>query len=277
MSGSLPEIFVISLEGAVERRRLITEQLSRLGMDFRFFDAVNGRQLTPEQQNAYAGRRRRLLFGRDLTPGEIGCLLSHRGVYLRIAEENIPAALVLEDDAVLSGDLPGVLRALMQRPVEWDVIRFLSFGKTLGQSRVIGPLWGKYSLGRPRGMPGGAYGYLLSLRAAKALARNMRKNWVPADTLQGEIWRTGLLRSFNVLPSPVDYDDVIESTIGDTRFDKTRSLKGWERRIYPATRLGRKLYEMGMKHAVRGLTWPLDRKLARLLQERKAAGGKNGE
>lgn len=105
--------FVISLERAQRRREHMAGQLGRLQMDFEMFDAVDGSALSEEQVRAvYDEERARQTFWGLLNRGEIGCALSHIGVWKRIVAERIPHALVLEDDALLEAATPQILEAL---------------------------------------------------------------------------------------------------------------------------------------------------------------------
>ena len=40
-------------------------------------------------------------FGRELTPGELGCSLSHIRLWEKMVKENIPEVLILEDDLLI--------------------------------------------------------------------------------------------------------------------------------------------------------------------------------
>lgn len=105
--------FVISLERAQQRREHITRHLGRLQMEFEFFDAVDGRALGEEQVRAvYDEEAARKTFWGPLNRGEIGCALSHIGVWRIIVEQQLSHALVLEDDAVLDAATPDILEAL---------------------------------------------------------------------------------------------------------------------------------------------------------------------
>jgi glycosyl transferase family 25 len=242
MGSKQPAIFVISLPRSGERRRIMTARLLQLGLSFTFFDAVDGSTLDPDTLPDYDGRRRRLFFGRDLTKGELGCTLSHRAVLQKIVDENIPAALILEDDARVKDDLPAVLAALMQKG-GWDMVRFLGRPKTLRDMAGIGPLCDPYVLTRAFGTPGGAYAYLVTKDAAARLLPFMRRNWQPNDMILGQTWRTGL-NAVSVRPAAIWADDDIESTIGDERFRKSKdSLRGWERIVHPFARAGFKVWE----------------------------------
>lgn len=100
MTEDFPAIFVINLAQDEKRRTALRERLERLGRPYRFVAAVNGLALDPAKTPNYDARRRKRYFGRDLTAGEVGCLMSHRKVCEIIEQENLPVALVLEDGAV---------------------------------------------------------------------------------------------------------------------------------------------------------------------------------
>ena len=94
-------IFVISLQTSVDRRRRILDRLAELGLTAEIFWGIDGRKLPPSERR-YAGRLRRLLYGKDLTDGEIGCAQSHFAVCAEIAARGLECAMVLEDDAILA-------------------------------------------------------------------------------------------------------------------------------------------------------------------------------
>lgn len=96
-------IFIISLEDAIERRNAITQQLDHLGMSATIFNAVDGRKgLSPEHE-ALVDRKKALeRVGRNLSGGEFACALSHQAIYRHIIDAELPGAIILEDDAILS-------------------------------------------------------------------------------------------------------------------------------------------------------------------------------
>lgn len=239
-------IFVINLISSHIRRERIRRRLSELGLVAEIFPAIDGRTARPSWLR-YRGRRRRLFYGKDLTPGEIGCAYSHLSVYRQIVGRNIEMALVLEDDAILSDDLPQALMNLSAASGDWDLVRFLASPKTLKRSWPVTVLANGMKLCRSYGTPGGAYGYVLNHRAAEKLSRSGNV-WMPIDTLHGQVWLHGL-RVRTLVPSPVKPDNDIPSTIGDARFSKLPSLYTWERIVFPLTRLGFKVFDATMKQA----------------------------
>jgi glycosyl transferase family 25 len=107
------KIFVISLERALDRRAVITEQMDRLGLPFEFVDGVDGKQLSDDEvSELYDKKRAYRQEGRRFSLGEIGCALSHIKAYRKIVEDDIPCALILEDDAWLTPSIVGVLEAM---------------------------------------------------------------------------------------------------------------------------------------------------------------------
>lgn len=246
---TVPPVFVINLTADTDRRAVMTERLDKIGIPYSFFEGVNGRTFDMKTAPAYNAARRKIFFGRDLIPAELGCLLSHRGVYEKMDRENIPYAVVLEDDVIFEDNFAETLMALMNTPVQWDVIRFLGSAKIYARGcRKITPLIGPYWLARLPTTPGGAHGYLLSLHAARTMIRHMQSNWMPIDALQGRTWETKL-ETLVLHPAPLHIDMAVESTIGGPRLDKTVTLTGWRRKLFPLFRAWFKLCEnIGKKY-----------------------------
>ena len=264
---AFPPVFVINLRRSTERRSIMTGRLNQLGVDHSVFEAVDGQKLELETASVYDGARRRMLFGRDMTKGELGCLLSHRAIYQAIVDRDIEKAVILEDDTILSTDFPDVVRALIELPVVWDMVRFLDNEKIYKKCRDIGPLCGAYTLIRPATTSGGGHAYLVTQNGARHLLRHTRQNYLPIDILHSYVWRTGL-EIFAVKPSPAVRDMVIESTMEGTRFIKQLQISGWWKAIYPATRLWLRLSEWAGKRSSYWLSWPADLRNRRRLNIR---------
>ena len=67
-------------------------------------DSLNLRDLE-EINSQFDFNRSRKLYGKTITAGEVGCTLSHRKIYKQIVDDNIPYALLLEDDMAIQRDL----------------------------------------------------------------------------------------------------------------------------------------------------------------------------
>jgi GR25 family glycosyltransferase involved in LPS biosynthesis len=114
LSGVIP-VVVISLRRSTDRREHIAAHLGRLGIPYRWFDAIDGATLSPAQRARY---------GPTMPPGAMGCAESHLTVLHAIAEGSDPFVCILEDDAELSPAVVDLLdaAALGQLP-SFDVLR----------------------------------------------------------------------------------------------------------------------------------------------------------
>jgi len=257
---ALPPVFIINLPRHAERRQIMKTRLQEIGLTYEFIDGVDGKTLSPDDLISYDRQKRLRYFGRDLQPGEIGCLLSHRKIFQKMVDEQLSHAVILEDDVIFEAEFPAVLQALLTTPVPWDVIRFLGSEKIYARGcRKIAPLAGHYQLARLPTAPGGAHGYLMSQKAAQVMLRHMQRNWLPIDTLQGRTWETGL-ETLVVHPAPLYPDQTAGSTIGDARFDKTVRLSGLEKTLFPLARSWFKLTESCGKRYSYAASWRRDRR-----------------
>lgn len=93
---------VISLTDSNERRKRMREQLERLSIPFEFVDAIDGRTgLAPELESMIDRPGTEAEFRRCMTDAEYACALSHMMIYRQILNNDLPGAVVLEDDAIL--------------------------------------------------------------------------------------------------------------------------------------------------------------------------------
>ncbi|MFC4271207.1 hypothetical protein GQF03_12445 [Sneathiella chungangensis] len=259
-SNGLPPVFVINRSKDIQRRTDMTERLAKVGVTPIFFEAVDGYQLDVDTLPEYDREKRRRYFGKDLKAGEIGCLLSHKRIYEKMVAEDIPQALVLEDDVFLADDVKSVLEDIQETSLPWDLIRFVGHGKVfdIGYRRLC-ELRNGYSITRVPTSPSGAYAYLLTRKAAKRLLYFMQKNWVPVDIVHSRSWQTGL-ETFLIHPSPVVPDLEGPSTIGDERFDKAKQIKGLTKLLHPFYRFWYKLSNGAGKRLLYLTSWFRDRK-----------------
>ncbi len=229
-------VFVISLPEAKDRRTRMTKIFNEMGLDFEFVDAVDGRQFDVLNHPNYDAPKRLRSFGRHMTGGEIGCFLSHKNIYLRMIEQSIPCALILEDDFILRDNFLSVLKKIKARPIPFDMIRFLGSPKLERlKLRNVYKIDDIHHLVRHTGMPGGAHATLMSIAGAHKLLKHMEKTALPIDALMGRNWKTGI-NWFTVRPGLAAQDLSFESSIGEERFNDTKDTKGLTKLFYPITR-----------------------------------------
>lgn len=99
-------IWVISLTDSVERRRAVRRQFDVLGLPFAFFDGVDGRKGLPEEFEKLVDRQGTVKCnGFAMSDAEYACALSHQLAYKKIVDEQLPGAIIFEDDVILTGHL----------------------------------------------------------------------------------------------------------------------------------------------------------------------------
>lgn len=176
------KVFVISLANSADRRRLMSGQLNQPGFPaWEFLDAVEGRKLAAEEiRRRYDDESARLRYGKSLSPGHIGCALSHLDMYRRILDENLGAALILEDDAVIGEHALQVLDCLLARlDPDQPTIILLSHAKYYR-------IFGGWRLDRERKvhpihMARGTHAYLVTRAAADRMLNAMPRVTVVPD------------------------------------------------------------------------------------------------
>lgn len=105
------QVFVVSLPGS-PRREIISEHLNKLGIQFSFIDAVDGRKLDSNKVSSINGSdwvANR--YGRQIALGEIGCTYSHLSIYKKMLNEGLEWAIILEDDVYLDFNIQTILNA----------------------------------------------------------------------------------------------------------------------------------------------------------------------
>lgn len=209
-----PKTFAINLDGSMIRLAFITRQAREAGIAFERISATRGADIPEWLQSEFAGPH-------ELTPGEIGCYCSHLRIAQRIVAEELPCALILEDDAILyPGFADAVLRAVEALPAGWDVLHLSSLIKRTVIE--VAPLNGGRSLIRHTRVPVNAAAYLLSNRGARKILNPMQR--IRPNDIDTLYWWLQDLDIYGVYPAPAFQDQEIESDVGHVQGVKeTRS------------------------------------------------------
>jgi glycosyl transferase family 25 len=228
-------IFVINLATSPERRAACADQLTRLGLTPTFVDAVDGRKMSDAEIARIVdedGRLRRA--PKPLSKAEVGCYLSHWKVLETIRAEDLPQALVMEDDLLAGDELPAVLAALATRPLPpYDMIKL---GISEPQTKAFTPilqLTPAAQLVRHHNVVNSNLAYVITKAGAERFLRYGRPIRYPVDVAMNRAWRHGMdilgVRPWPVLPNPA-----FASTIGGERFEEKAAGHPLERRARKA-------------------------------------------
>lgn len=196
------KVYVVNLDKDVEKLASITSQLNRLGVAFERVPAVYGKAIAwNELKKNYNPFRWWCAVGRPIAPAEIGCALSHYGVYESISEP----VCILEDDVILDA-------AFVERLSE--VEKFIDPKKP--QVVMLSDHTRRYTSGEIGIVSSnGAMctdGYVITPLAAKRLLKANLPMIVPCD----HWWRwrkLGIVELYHALPSVVRQD---QATFGSS-------------------------------------------------------------
>jgi len=199
-------VLILNLRRSTARREQISARLDALSISHRFFDAIDGRSLSPNELERLAPQSA-LLFERKLTPGEIGAAASHIAAIHQLANEKHDFACVMDDDAVMSADLPLFLEpeALNALP-QFDVLRLVS-----DPARWKRPAWqiahihgrGIYAMARAGW---GCQGQIYSRVGLRKMASQLNAVSAPADFMFYHDCHIAGLRIAEVRPGVIEHD-----------------------------------------------------------------------
>jgi glycosyl transferase, family 25 len=187
---------VISLKHSYERRTFLQNQFKKLGIEFTFFDAVDGKTLSEADLENYSEKAALKMEGRILSPNEIGCALSHLKLYQELLESGHECYLIFEDDIIIGEMLLGVVKARERLPKDWEFINFFT-------SKEVQPfgdfIFDIYRAGRFKKSANMAAAYLINRSGARKLLEAAYPIRLAADGLTGRTHVTGLI-SYGISP-----------------------------------------------------------------------------
>lgn len=231
--------------------------LEAAGVAFVIVRAVDGQLLSQDDiDSVYVPRPADV----PLTKGEVGCFLSHRACFERIAADIDPYAVILEDDMHISRDFAGICADSGWIPAGADLVKLetsYKYGSLVEIDRHGVPVGDGRRCHRLHGWVSGTGAYVVSRDAASKLLDMTAKFETPIDVLMYDPL-IGSARHFKiqqVVPAPCIQDaganwpttPGIESIIaserkagvGDREVKRHRSLAGkvWRELKRPFERL----------------------------------------
>ena len=235
------KVFVISLTRSTERRAAIVERMTQAGVNFEFFDAVDGQEkgfLYSDRADPEMTFKRK---GYHLQPGEVACYASHYLLWNKCVDLDQPI-VILEDNIGIVDEF-GLLLTQVERQTEKYGYIKLSAMREAKRFRPLERINDNFYLGVFSRGTTGASGYLVSPSAARSFTMHSQKFIVPCDDFMEQRWVHGI-QALNISPSPC-WRESVTSTIGTDRKQKsqrnpTRRLSIYLFRLYE--KLMRKIY-----------------------------------
>lgn len=225
------EAFIIHLERATARRPHVENMIESVPYPSRIWPACDGAAMDSQQRDKLVGGESLFqpAYPFGLSLGEIGCFESHRSVWRHMVDNNLEAALILEDDVAIDPKL--FQAALKLAETQIQALGYIQF-----QVREIRPPFsavqqtGSTSLIQPQTIPLRTSAQLVSLDAARTLLAACNQIDRPVDVFLQMFWETKV-RPHCVVPSGVS--DLTQEAGGST-ISRKRTL--WQKVIAEAKR-----------------------------------------
>jgi glycosyl transferase family 25 len=211
------KITVINLARSKDRRELIQSNLTRLGLEFEFFTAIDASCGEHERISRYDETLAWRELDRPLHPGEIACFASHYVLWQRCvaAQETY---VVMEDDIVVDEGFTQALAVSLELLSAFPLIR-LSLTREASESKPIMSLPHDFELVSLARHSFGTQCYILSPIGAQVLIEHAVTWPVPVDVFFDRPELNGL-GNYGLRPYFVRHADqtTYPSLIGDNRY-----------------------------------------------------------
>ena len=154
-------IVVISDKNNEARRQNATQEFKKHNVEFRFFDAVMANRMSKEELDTKA------IKDTFLSPSEIGCALSHCGVYDKFLNSHEKSIMICEDDIYFTEDFNyDSLLQIQKFLEETDEPRLVVLQKSIYHNKLIRNVGNNINLYSVRNLFL-AHGYMLNRSAAR--------------------------------------------------------------------------------------------------------------
>ena len=162
--------FVINLKRAVERKQYISNQLNQISQKFEIIEGMDWKDINTSLFSKTSRNIKIKNSFRSLTPGQMGCNLSHRKILNWVAEGSEKMVAVIEDDVRLSKDFCEILDVLENTPQRFDIVFLGSRFKGKQLANLI-PLNKQFYFALSKSREKGAWGYVITKEAAQKFLR----------------------------------------------------------------------------------------------------------
>lgn len=219
----MPRALLINLPKHTKRFEAVSAEMEAAQVRYERAEAVDGKAMPPAEYKEKVTFMARQL----MTPGMVGCFLSHQNCWRRCAEEANGPLLVFEDDVMLTENFAEQLStAMAELPDDWDVLLLGALGAVhpsyyavnVGHAMLAGglrvPRGAKeaFSDKSPKMLhtplrPFGTHAYAISERGARKLLRRLPRANYHVDVAA---WGVRSLKLYAVHPI------LAKQTHGDT-------------------------------------------------------------
>lgn len=219
MTSQLP-IFYINLDGRPDRREFMEDQFTRLGIAAERISAVTIADVPPKLIAHHEDPG--ILW--PVSAGDLACGLSHQLIWQRMVEESVPAALILEDDALLDSSVTAFLASHLPDRLGFDLLKLETRRNRVLLGASATPL-GTAELRELQSSQMGSAAYIITRAAAQASLSDPLVNAMSVDRFLFGKGGMHLLRSriLQAVPTPAVQLDRLKGISGGAAAGTGRS------------------------------------------------------
>lgn len=205
--------FIINLARSESRLKKMTAALADMNIEFRRIEAVDGEFLGASEVASFYDSNHTDVYYKHLNNGEIACYLSHRKAWQIMVDEQLPFAVILEDDITLTDGLVHVMETVSQLPTDWDYIKLAE--QPVKRKAVDSQEFASLQRVIYNKLPARTCAQVVSLAGAHKLLNHSQRIFRPID-IDLQYWWEKELRVFGLIPYVAMPDMTVNSEI-DTR------------------------------------------------------------
>lgn len=222
--------YLINLDESTDRLAACDQLLKQHGLAYERVPAVLGRALSEADiAKVYDQDANKKSYYRTLSPGEIGCYLSHRECWKKIANSNEPYGVVLEDDINIIGDVLKAIELIKQVEFSWDLIKLAPYNRKVRKVLFSHKLDDDFDIVIHNKPMSGCAATIYSKEGAKKLLAATEQFYRPVDTDIQYFWEKDIC-VWSLAPYVFEQNLDSESTITASRKHNTK--RHWIRKVH---------------------------------------------
>jgi glycosyl transferase family 25 len=180
------------MEKEKARKAHMTKKLDEHQLSFNFIEAVDGRLLDEKRISQITLKNKMInSIGREMSKGEIGCVMSHLHVYQKMVDKGIEQAIIFEDDIDINYEnFDEIIDFLVKENSNKPKVHLLT--KTISylskNTKKINSLYNIAHIVQALS----AAGYVVNQAAARQMLSINKKAWILADDWARYKMHTGI-------------------------------------------------------------------------------------